>query len=173
MGPKGSQAWTEGLEVRRRAVPTSPPLLWAPPGLTLHPRGCEAAGRCPALGADPGVLARKGPIGCAPQGRFWANQLQRGMGSGCTKGPLGLTTLRSREGPAGCGAHGPGNSWGRRSHSSAKVAQGRVAAVAGNHAGTTLSPPLPPPCPSSPCLAHPLLLQLGARPAVLLRGRDP
>lgn len=181
MGPKGSQAWKErpqGQTKRRAGI--SPSLLSAPPDLPLRSRGSESTRRRrPALGADGGVSRRQERAGWlrSARARFWTNQLQLGMGSGCTKGLLGLTTLSRREGPAdrrgldagrtdrvtcGAGGHTP----------RPRLHKGRVVAVSGKPrrndtcASSLPFQPLPSPPSPSPALSQScfVLFSVGGRP---------
>lgn len=120
-------------------------------------------------------VSRKRLVGCVLLcARFWTNRLQPGMGSGCTKGPLGLTTLTSRKGSAGRAVLGAGRAVlgaGRadpllcgadvqiprsRLHQGRVAALYREAAASGNTEKRTLPPALPPPSPCVLSLPHPL-----------------
>lgn len=145
----------------------------------------------PARGGEGGVSRPQDTAGWlrSASARFWANQLRPGMGSGCTKGLLGLTTLTSRAGPAerallGAGRADPVPLRRRCSNSSVEVAQGargcsvprggcfwkprRNGTSSSSFAASLSLRPLPsPPCPdfsnSGPALALSCSPQEGGR----------
>lgn len=174
VGRIDSQAWKEGLEVQTSLHPSSRlrRALLSIPGAPSFLLGDVQPWEQTWGGGGMSRPQERADWLRSASARVWTNQRQLGMGSGCTKGLLGLTTLNSREGPADRRVLATGRTdrvtCGAGGHTSRpRLHEGRVAAVSGNHAETTLSPsPSPPPSLSSLCLPHPLLLQLWASPAL-------